>query len=104
VNQTTPLPDVKKTTVYFQFAGFDRPDAAAISKSLQSRGWSIPGEERTTAAISTNEVRFNPADRQIAEQLQKDGNDVLKSYGIELKLSPNRLVTAGIPEIWIFRR
>jgi hypothetical protein len=104
VQQTAPLPDVKRTTVYFQFAGFERSDATEISRALRQRGWSIPGEERTTAAVNTNEVRFNPADQRIAEQLQKDGNDTLKSYGIELKLSSNRSVTAGIPEIWIFRR
>lgn len=103
ITRTTPLADGKKTTVYFQFAGFTRADAMAVSNALQSMGWSIPGEERTTAAINTNEVRFNPKDVAIADRLRTDGNDALRRYNIQLKLAPNNAITAGIPEEWIYR-
>ena len=46
------------STVYFQFAGGARDQAQQLSKALQDKGYRIPGEERTSAAAGTNEVRY----------------------------------------------
>jgi hypothetical protein len=101
--QTPIVKAESKVTVYFQFAGFTRPQAEGISRELDKRGWSIPGEERTTAALNTNQIRFNPADAATADRLLADANEVLKPYGITMTGQANTRLTAGIPEIWLFK-
>lgn len=97
--------DTPKPTIYFQFAGFTRAEAVTISNDIAKAGWRIPGQERTSAAVNTNQIRFNTADRKTVEQLKKDADAVLQARGfdISLMLQENPKVKPGIPEIWIYK-
>jgi hypothetical protein len=104
VSANSDLP--RKSTVYFQFAGFVREEAKSISEAIKRNGWSIPGEERTTLAINTNQIRFSPKDRTVAEALKADAERVLATQGLDitLSLSENPTVKEGVPEIWLYKR
>lgn len=97
--------DTPKPTIYFQFAGFAREEAVAISNDIAKTGWRIPGQERTSAAVNTNQIRFNSTDRNTAEQLKKDTDAVLQARGLDISLllQENPKVKPGIPEIWIYK-
>lgn len=96
----------RKSTVYFQFAGFSREEAKSISEVIKRNGWSIPGEERTTLAINTNQIRFSPNDLPIAEALKVDADHALATLGLNITLSlkENSTVKEGVPEIWLYKR
>jgi hypothetical protein len=96
----------RKSTAYFQFAGFTREEARRISDGLQNEGWAIPGEERTTFAVNTNEIRFHPKDRLTAEMLKQDADRMMQSFGLPITLSlrDNPKVKEGVPEIWLYKR
>lgn len=103
-NKEPSPPTLKaRSTVYFQFAGFERGVAERISKAISELGWQIPGQERTGAAANQNVIRFNPADEKLAQQLQSDANAALKALNLPnaLRLEPNNRIRVGIPEIWI---
>jgi hypothetical protein len=100
IDQPTEKP---KSTVYFQFAGFTREQAERVSQALKNRGWLIPGEERTVAAINTNQIRYHPEDIQLATALLADVNTAAAPLGVALALRPNPKVTQGVPEIWLYR-
>jgi hypothetical protein len=101
----SPATDLPKPIVYFQFAGFTREEAIAISKGIADAGWRLPGQVRIAAAANTNQIRFNPLDEKIAERLKRDADEALKKQGfnIVLTLQPNNIVKPGIPEIWIYK-
>jgi hypothetical protein len=105
-DETLIASEKRRVTVYFQFAGFRREDAVAISKTISDKGWTIPGAERVGAAVNTNKIRFNPADKQAAMFLLSDANAALQSLrrNIVLEPEPNSSIKPGIPEIWIFQR
>jgi hypothetical protein len=105
-DETLIASEKRRVTVYFQFAGFKREDAVAISKTISDKGWTIPGAERVGAAVNTNKIRFNPADKQAAMFLLSDANAALQSLrrNIVLEPEPNSSIKPGIPEIWIFQR
>ncbi|KIC46194.1 hypothetical protein RA29_19675 [Tateyamaria sp. ANG-S1] len=80
--------DVGTTTVYFQFAGSSRELAEAISARLEDRGYFMPGEERTSIAAGKREIRFFfDEDREQAEGLMKELNDVLLVMGLKADVS-----------------
>jgi DNA/RNA endonuclease G (NUC1) len=92
--------DRPPVTVYFQFAGMTRSAAETVSGELQQLGWTIPGEERTEAAVGVNEVRFNPIsaeDGAAAQQLVTD----LKNAGYITQLARNPRIEPGFLEVWI---
>jgi hypothetical protein len=95
-----------RSTVYFQFAGFDREEVIKMSEAISQKGWQIPGQERTTAAANTNQIRFNPKDGETAKLLKDDTDQALKElgYDITMTLQSNPHVKAGIPEIWVYKR
>ncbi|MHC2585373.1 DNA/RNA non-specific endonuclease [Bradyrhizobium diazoefficiens] len=86
-------------TVYFQFAGMIREDAKRISDELKSLGWSIPGEERTSAAASYNEVRYGTDDdRRAAELLAAD----LRALGRSgVRATRSNQIKPKFLEVWI---
>ncbi|MEP0146614.1 MAG: hypothetical protein ABJV68_31995 [Paracoccaceae bacterium] len=82
------LSNVGTTTVYFQFAGSSRELAEAISARLEDRGYLMPGEERTSIAAGKREIRFFfDEDREQAEGLKKELNDVLLVMGLKADVS-----------------
>jgi hypothetical protein len=93
---------VRKGTVYFQFGGFSRPEAQAISAALKTDGWTIPGEENVPFSL-VNEIRYNPADEKAAALLVQDANKVLQDLQISRTLAAkqNNAVKPGIIEIWL---
>lgn len=69
-------------TVYFQFATAPREQAQAVSAALQTKGYRIPGEERSTAAAGQRQVRFfYPQDKNAAAKLASEVNTVLQGLG-----------------------
>jgi cell division septum initiation protein DivIVA len=106
VNSIQPVAAEPQGTVYFQFAGFDRPVAKKISDKIREAGWTIPGEERTLAAENVNEVRFNAQDRGRADLLTRDANTALQALNFPITLAPKQTdsVKPGILEIWIYQR
>ena len=106
VNSIQPVAAEPQGTVYFQFAGFDRPVAKKISDKIREAGWTIPGEERTLAAENVNEVRFNAQDRGRADLLTRDANAALHALNFPITLAPKQTdsVKPGILEIWIYQR
>ena len=103
---TAPASVKTRSTVYFQFAGFQRETAVEISKAISKRGWDIPGEQRSPGAANTNQIRYSPADEEIAKQLKIDSDAALRElhFDISLALQSNPAVKPGIPEIWIWQR
>jgi hypothetical protein len=85
-----PVGGERQATVYFQFAGLDRLLAKRISDKIQESGWAIPGEERTSAAIWTNEIRYNSHDQAKAELLTHDANAALRAMNIAITLAPTQ--------------
>lgn len=70
------------STVYFQFAGGARDQARQLSKTLQEKGYKIPGEDRTGAAAGKHEVRyFYAAQKAIGIQLAADATQALQRLG-----------------------
>lgn len=96
----------QRPTVYFQFAGFTRERASEISKEIEKDGWAIPGLERTAAAVNTNQIRFNPSDRNEATQLKRAADSALQRLNLNfsLTLEENPTVKRGIIEIWVYLR
>ncbi len=103
VAQTTDTE--RKPTVYFQFAGFERTEAQAISNAIKKFGWTIPGEERTPAAVKTNEIRYNVENRAAAQQLEKDAQRSLRELNINiaLRLRETKEAKSGFVEIWVYK-
>lgn len=90
-------------TVLVQFAGMARDDVKAIEARLKLLDWAIPGEERTTAAIGYNEVRYpdNDADRRAAELLAADLRALGRSSVKAVKLDAKTTGPAKTLEIWL---
>ncbi|WP_096786390.1 DNA/RNA non-specific endonuclease [Rhodobacter sp. CZR27] len=88
-------------TAYLQFAGMTRERARGFAAALRNLGWTVPEEERVTAAQSLNEVRFNPgleADAAAALLLAAD----LEAAGRSgIRATPNGRIRPGTLEIWI---
>lgn len=92
------------TTVFIQFAGFNREAVIALATQLD-RDWKIPapdkGGERLKAAAGLNEVRFGP---KIDEPLANRLADAVLANGIVSKRPKVRSfpkITKGNLEIWI---
>lgn len=88
-------------TVYLQFSGFTREQAAAIGTGLRGLGWNIPDEERR--AFQVNQVRYrtgNADDEAAARLLAAD----LRAAGLP-DVAPVAMdaIRTGILEIWISR-
>lgn len=74
----------ERPTVYLQFAGVNRAVAQSLSSALDAAGYSMPGAERTDAALGKHEVRyFFAADADRAARLAADVNRVLAQAGYE---------------------
>ena len=101
VRPPSPVTYTPQSTIYFQFAGFTREEAVAISNDIVKAGWKIPGQERTPVAVNTNQIRFNAADKETAKRLKEDADTALQQRGINiaLTLQENAKVKPGIPEI-----
>ena len=75
-------------TVYFQFAGSTRELAEAISGRLESRGYIMPGEERTSIAAGKHEIRyFFEEDLAQAQKLGEEVNAALLAMGLRSNVS-----------------
>lgn len=87
--------------VDFQFAGFVRAQAQAISAALKSVGWKILGEERTALAARLNEIRYgDPKDEAAAALLAADLRHVVGSTTVKVVRAA---IPAGRLEVWISR-
>ncbi|WP_291859846.1 ATP-binding protein [Bradyrhizobium sp.] len=97
------------STVFFQFAGGAREQAQLLSRSLQEKGYKIPGEERTGAAAGKREVRyFYAGQKAIATQLAADTTQTLQRLGYPslsvsavLAADPTRSNLDGKLELWL---
>lgn len=97
------------STVYFQFAGGSREQAQQLSKALQDKGYTIPGEERNGAAANRRVVRyFYPGQKTIAQQLATDTSQAMQKLGyssqqvtIELGGNVTKSNADGKLELWI---
>lgn len=104
-----PSSDLRASSVvYVQFAGGERQRAASISKSLSTKGWRVPGEERLAAAADKHEVRyFHESDKKAAELLVLETNETIADAGFNIPLvkviksSVKSLPAKGILEIWL---
>lgn len=88
--------------VDFQFAGYVRAQARAVSSALQALGWRIDGEERTANAAGVNQIRYgDPKDAASAELLAADARRAGASPALRVvrvaEIRPGRL------EVWISR-
>ncbi|CDZ68158.1 DNA/RNA non-specific endonuclease [Neorhizobium galegae bv. orientalis] len=89
-------------TVYFQFAGFTRDAAVAISADLKKLGWTIPGEERRLRqAAGQNEVRYAPGDEGARAKAELLAADIRALDHTQVIAVPNGLIKPGTLEIWI---
>ena len=97
------------STVYLQFAGGTRDQARQLSKSLQDKGYKIPGEDRTEAAAGKREVRyFYAAQKAIGIQLAADATQALQRLGYPslqvsavLAANPAKSNPDGKLELWL---
>ncbi len=87
--------------VHFQFAGFTRNKAEAISQDLQALGWSIPGEERLREAAGKSEVRYAPNDDGDRGRAELLAADIRALDWVQVTAVPNSYVRPGTLEIWI---
>ena len=88
--------------VDFQFAGFTRAQANAVSGALKSVGWRIDGEERTPNAAGFNQIRYgDPKDSAAAELLAADA----RRAGASPNLRAIRVagIQPGNLEVWVSR-
>lgn len=88
--------------VDFQFAGYVRAQAQAVSSALKALGWRIDGEERTANAAGINQIRYgDPKDAASAELLAADARRAGASPALRVvrvaEIKPGRL------EVWISR-
>lgn len=89
-------------TVYFQFAGFTRDAAVAISTDLKKLGWAIPGEERRLRqAAGQNEVRYTKGDDEARAKAELLAADIRAMDQTQVTAVPNDLIKPGTLEIWI---
>lgn len=97
-----PATSVNKSDylVKFQFAGFTREQAQAISAELKEKGWRILGEERVADAARWDEVRYrDPADKLAAELLAKETNQT-RRVNAEVTAKQNSTIKAKELELW----
>ncbi len=104
---------LKKTTVFFQFAGGRREQAQDLSSILISNGYIVPGEDRETVATGRFEVRFfHEDDNETAQRLAFDTTDALRFLGYNDDVVPDILVKSlvdysgkkpnpGVLELWL---
>jgi hypothetical protein len=92
-----------KGTVYFHYSGPARELAKRVSAKLRDLNWDIPGEERSSSASGADEVRYHVGDKDVAEKLTSDSNEVLRELKVPTKLTAvvDRKARPGILEIWI---
>ena len=98
-------------TVFFQFSGGPRDQAQRLSRALQTIGYRIPGEERTSGAAGLREVRyFFRGQSTLARELADNVNRILQQQGlaippvtIELKNESTAIATNpdGKLELWL---
>ncbi|HMR32290.1 MAG TPA: hypothetical protein PKA13_23080 [Geminicoccaceae bacterium] len=97
-------------TVFFQFAGGRREQAADLSNLLRAAGYSVPGEERTGGAARQHEIRyFYESDLAGANALAETVDAAMQRLGYEIapvtivdltgyrKLKPRE----GTLELWL---